>query len=71
MSLDRRQFLRRSGLGAASVSAGLLGAAGAADARSGAGATLQSDGPELLNPYVGPAARLAAVPLHGPTKRGS
>ena len=37
MSLDRRQFLRRSGLGAASVSAGLLGAAGAADARTARG----------------------------------
>jgi deferrochelatase/peroxidase EfeB len=83
MSLDRRQFLRRSGLGAASVSAGLLGTAGAADARAtgagaratGAGAhqpdpTLQSDGPELLNPLGGPAARLAAVPLHGPHQPG-
>jgi deferrochelatase/peroxidase EfeB len=84
MSLDRRQFLRRSGLGAASVSAGLLGAAGAADARTGAPGksadgggsrtggdpTLQSDGPELLNPVGGPAARLAAVPLHGPHQAG-
>jgi deferrochelatase/peroxidase EfeB len=82
VSLDRRQFLRRSGLGAASVSAGLLGAAGAADAKTGgqrAGAsdspggdhlTLQSDGPELLNPYGGPAARLAAVPLYGPHQAG-
>ena len=79
MSIDRRQFLRRSGLGAASVSAGLLGAAGAAgaaDARAtGAGAqapdpSLQSDGPELLNPLGGPAARLTAVPLHGRHQAG-
>jgi deferrochelatase/peroxidase EfeB len=32
--------------------------------------TLQSDGPELLNPLGGPAARLAAVPLHGPHQAG-
>jgi deferrochelatase/peroxidase EfeB len=73
VSLDRRQFLRRSGLGAASVSAGLLGAAGAADAKTaghGDHTTLQSDGPELLNPYGGPAARLAAVPLYGPHQAG-
>jgi deferrochelatase/peroxidase EfeB len=90
VSLDRRQFLRRSGLGAASVSAGLFGAAAAADARpaghgpgghgagdhgaAGGGAggdpTLESDGPELLNPVGGPAARLAAVPLYGPHQAG-
>jgi deferrochelatase/peroxidase EfeB len=76
VSIDRRQFLRRSGLGAASVSAGRLLTAGAADARAtGAGAqapdpTLQSDGPELLNPLGGPAARLAAVGLHGPHQAG-
>jgi deferrochelatase/peroxidase EfeB len=74
VSLDRRQFLRRSGLGAAlvsAVSAGRLLTAGAADARTGGHGThgrdptLQSDGPEQLNPLGGPAARLAAVPLHG------
>jgi deferrochelatase/peroxidase EfeB len=78
MSLDRRQFLRRSGLGAASVSAGLLGAAGtagaaegqASGAHAGRDASLQSDGPEQLNQVAGPAARLAAVPLHGPHQAG-
>ena len=69
MSLDRRQFLRRSGAGAASVSAGLLGAAGAADAQSRR-ATLQSDGPQQLNPVAGPAARLPAVPFHGTHQAG-
>jgi deferrochelatase/peroxidase EfeB len=73
MSLDRRQFLRRSGAGAASVSAGLLGVAGAADARGRAGdarVTLQSDGPQQLNPVAGPAARLPAVPFHGSHQAG-
>jgi deferrochelatase/peroxidase EfeB len=69
MSLDRRQFLRRSGAGAASVSAGLLGAA-AADAHGAPRATLQGDGPQQLNPVAGPAARLAAVPFHGPHQAG-
>ncbi len=80
MSLDRRQFLRRSGLRAASVSAGLLGCAGGAEGRTGgaraghgahgADTGLGSDGPELLNPYAGPAARLPAVPLFGPHQAG-
>jgi deferrochelatase/peroxidase EfeB len=69
VSLDRRQFLRRSGAGAASVSAGLLGAAGAADARARR-VTLQSDGPQQLNPVAGPAARLPAVAFHGPHQAG-
>ena len=73
MSLDRRQFLRRTGAGAASVSAGLLGAAGAADARERhhhARPTLESDGPEELNRVAGPAARLPAVAFHGPHQAG-
>jgi deferrochelatase/peroxidase EfeB len=69
VSIDRRQFLRRWGLGAASVSAGLFGTAGAAEGRA-AGHGLESDGPELLNPVGGPAARLAAVPLYGPHQAG-
>jgi deferrochelatase/peroxidase EfeB len=73
VSLDRRQFLRRSGAGAASVSAGLLGAAGAADARDRhrkARVTLESDGPQELNRVAGPAARLPAVPFHGRHQAG-
>jgi Dyp-type peroxidase family len=66
MSLDRRQFLRRSG--AAALSAGALGAAGtphAAEAAARAhGDPLQRDGPLQRNPVAGPAARLAAVPFH-------
>ncbi len=41
-----------------------------AGARAGGDPTLQSDGPELLNPVGGPAARLAAVPLYGPHQAG-
>ena len=72
MSLDRRQFLRRSG--AAALSAGALGAApGAADAADAADAArdpLQADG-ALQRDVVGdPAARLAAVPFHGEHQAG-
>jgi deferrochelatase/peroxidase EfeB len=72
VSLDRRQFLRRSGAGAASVSAGLLAAA-SADARDRdrhARPTLETDGPQELNSLAGPAARLRAVPFHGPHQAG-
>jgi deferrochelatase/peroxidase EfeB len=76
VSLDRRQFLRRSG--AAALSAGALGAAGAAgasnaDAHGAAGNErdpLERDGPLQRNPVAGPAARLAAVPFHGEHQAG-
>lgn len=72
MSLDRRQFLRRSG--AAALSAGALGAAGAPDAAEAAarahGDPLQRDGPLQRNPVAGPAASLAAVPFHGEHQAG-
>jgi deferrochelatase/peroxidase EfeB len=72
VTLDRRQFLRRSG--AAALSAGALGAApGAADAagaRAAAGDPLQSDGPLQRDVVVDPAARLAAVPFHGEHQAG-
>ena len=66
MSLDRRQFLRRSG--AAALSAGALGAA--PSAAEAAGAPLQADGRLQRNPLAGPAARLAAVPFHGEHQAG-
>ena len=74
MSLDRRQFLRRSG--AAALSAGALGAPGAADAAGSSHAPrsgrdpLQADGPLQRNPVAGPAARVATVPFHGEHQAG-
>jgi len=59
VTLDRRQFLRRSGLGAAGALAGVVSAptlAGADDAVSGA--------------LSGPDARLPAVPFHGAHQAG-
>jgi deferrochelatase/peroxidase EfeB len=77
VSLDRRQFLRRSG--AAALSAGALGASGASGA-SGAEAAdaaartprnpLERDGTLQRNPVGGPAARLAAVPFHDEHQAG-
>jgi deferrochelatase/peroxidase EfeB len=76
VSLDRRQFLRRSG--AAALSAGALSAPGAAEAAADAAARsarsardpLEADGPLQRNPVAGPAARLAAVPFHGEHQAG-
>ncbi|HEY1508185.1 MAG TPA: Dyp-type peroxidase [Solirubrobacteraceae bacterium] len=64
MTLDRRQFLARSGLGA--VSATALGAGilrpGSAEAKTD---PLQADGPLELSAVARPAARMPAVPFHG------
>ena len=78
MTLDRRQFLTRSG--AAAIAAGALGAAHLADvdaaephagAQSGAvGDALQSDAPPAYPATADPAARLAPVPFHGPWQAG-
>jgi deferrochelatase/peroxidase EfeB len=65
VSLDRRQFLRRSG--AAALSAGALGAAPTAAA---AGDPLQSDGALQRDVVGNPAARLAPVPFHGAHQAG-
>lgn len=71
MSLDRRQFLVRSGLlGASGVSAGLV-RAGDADARPpAAGDLLPADGPPQVSRITDPAARLPAVPFHGRHQAG-
>jgi deferrochelatase/peroxidase EfeB len=73
MTLDRRQFLVRSGLlGASGVGAGLVGATGA-EARSGADAAtdpLQPDGALQLFGVADPAARLPAVPFEGVHQAG-
>ena len=73
MSLDRRQFLRRSG--AAALSAGALGASAGSAAADAAAARvprdpLQRDGPLQRDPVADPAARLAAVPFHGEHQAG-
>ena len=71
MTLDRRQFLVRSGLlGASGVGAGLAGAADA-DARTRPGSDpLLADGPLALWRVGDPAARLPAVPFEGVHQAG-
>ena len=75
--LNRRQFLTRSG--AAVAAAGALGAAGtsgvdAANGQTGAqqasGDPLQADGALQYAVAADPAARLPAVPFHGPWQAG-
>lgn len=73
MTLDRRQFLARSGLGA--VGAAALGpdilAPGSAEAKARRqGDPLQADGPLELNKVPIPAARMPAVPFHGQHQAG-
>jgi deferrochelatase/peroxidase EfeB len=69
VSLDRRQFLTRTGLGAAGLTTGLTTGLDAATARA-ATTPLQQDGPEQANPYAGPAGRLPAVAFHGAHQAG-
>jgi deferrochelatase/peroxidase EfeB len=74
VTLDRRQFLVRSGLlgasGAATVGRDLL-APGAAEARAPSGRDLlQADAPLQLSTVADPAARLPAVPFHGVHQAG-
>ncbi|HEX4009932.1 MAG TPA: Dyp-type peroxidase [Solirubrobacteraceae bacterium] len=71
--LDRRQFLARSG--AAAIAAGALGGAessagDAAEGRQSAQDPLQADGPLQYAVAADPAARLPAVPFHGPWQAG-
>jgi deferrochelatase/peroxidase EfeB len=74
VTLDRRQFLVRSGLlgasGAAAVGRDLLGA-GDADAHPRSGRDLlQADGPLQLSTAADPGARLPPVPFHGVHQSG-
>ena len=74
VSLNRRQFLRRSGAAALprarwGASAGSA-AADAAPPPPGAARPLQRDGPLQRDPVADPAARLAAVPFHGEHQAG-
>ena len=75
--LNRRQFLTRSGVAVAA--AGAVGGAGIADvgaahgaagAQQGSGDPLQSDGALQYAVASDPAARLEAVPFHGPWQAG-
>jgi deferrochelatase/peroxidase EfeB len=74
--LNRRQFLTRSGAVAAAGAVGGAGIAdvgaahGAAGAQQGSGDPLQSDGALQYAVASDPAARLPAVPFHGPWKAG-
>jgi deferrochelatase/peroxidase EfeB len=69
MTVDRRQFLRRSG--AAALSAGTLGAAGTARATGRPGGDpLQLDGPLQLARGADAEARLPAVSFHGAHQPG-
>jgi deferrochelatase/peroxidase EfeB len=77
VTLDRRQFLTRSG--AAAIAAGALGGARLGDgeaaerqARAPAGSSdpLQADGPLQYAVASDPAARLPAIPFHGPWQAG-
>jgi deferrochelatase/peroxidase EfeB len=72
VTLDRRQFLRRSGAAALSAAAaGALGAPGAADARSEREPdALGADGRLELSTVRDPGATLAAVPFHGEHQAG-
>src|SRR5580698_5346545 len=70
---DRRQFLTRTG--AAVVGAGALGATRASDGEaagrgSGLGDPLQADGRFQYAVASDPAARLPAIPFHGPWQAG-
>jgi deferrochelatase/peroxidase EfeB len=72
VTLDRRQFLTHSG--AAALAAGALGVSrisdvDAAERQSGA-EQLEADGPLEYAVPADPAARLGAVPFHGPWQAG-
>ncbi|MGA2926228.1 MAG: Dyp-type peroxidase, partial [Solirubrobacteraceae bacterium] len=75
--LDRRQFLMRSG--SAAIAAGALGGAGISEVdaaerqgqvQPGSRDPLQADGPLQYVTASDPAARLPAVPFHGPWQAG-
>ena len=74
MTLDRRQFLARSG--AAAIGAGVLGGADLSEGdatelkASAPKDSLQADGPLGHAVVSDPAARLPAVPFHGPWQAG-
>jgi deferrochelatase/peroxidase EfeB len=71
MTLDRRQFLRRSAAGAITAGAAGLSAAGEARAAGHASSELlEADGFLQMPVAPDPAARLAAVPFHGPHQAG-
>ncbi|HEX3708192.1 MAG TPA: Dyp-type peroxidase [Mycobacteriales bacterium] len=66
--MDRRHFLSVSGLGALAAGFGLNRSSNQHLPIPRPG--LEADGPPAGNPNGGPAARLAAVPFHGPHQAG-
>jgi deferrochelatase/peroxidase EfeB len=71
MTLDRRQFLVRSGvLGTSAVGAGLMRAADAHAATAARGDPLAADEPLWPRSLADPAAHLPAVPFHGTHQAG-
>jgi deferrochelatase/peroxidase EfeB len=83
MNLDRRNFLKRAGIGAAAAGAAGAGLSRASEAFGAAGGTqttssstsagsdpLNADGPPALVTVIDPNSTLAAVPFHGPHQAG-
>jgi len=73
MSIDRRGFLTRSGLGAVSAAAALGAPAAAAvgtAADRASGGPGEADGPPQIPAVPDPAAHLKAVPFHGEHQAG-
>jgi deferrochelatase/peroxidase EfeB len=68
MTLDRRQFLTRSG--AAIAAGGLAGSRAAGASADAQVPALQRDGPLQYAVASDPAARLPAIPFHGPWQAG-
>jgi deferrochelatase/peroxidase EfeB len=72
MTIDRRQFLKRSGAAALAAGANVAAGTGVADAAADGGREhlLQADGALQFAVASDPAARLPAVPFHGPWQAG-
>ncbi len=78
MNVDRRNFLKRAGIGAAAAGAAGAGLSRASDALGAAGGPkttsssdlLGADGPPALVTVADPNSTLAAVPFHGAHQAG-
>jgi deferrochelatase/peroxidase EfeB len=70
MTIDRREFLTRSGAAALAAGAGVVSGAGAAEADARRRSSLLADGPIQTAVAPDPAARLPAVSFHGRWQAG-
>jgi deferrochelatase/peroxidase EfeB len=70
MTIDRRQFLKRSGAAALAAGANVTAGTGSADAAAGREHLMQADGALQFAVASDPAARLPAVPFHGRWQAG-